>query len=116
VRVAADPGGGSALLEVADAGPGMTADVADRIFERFYRADVSRTRASGGSGLGLSIVASLVQAHGGRIELDTAPGRGALFRVVLPVDGPATQRGPGRSASEAPVPSGSSPFADQAGT
>jgi two-component system OmpR family sensor kinase len=63
----------------------MTPEVAERAFERFYRADASRTRVSGGSGLGLSIVASLVHAHGGRVELDTAPGRGAVFRVVLPV-------------------------------
>ncbi len=78
VRLRSEPG--AAVLEVADAGPGMTAKTASRVFERFYRADASRTRASGGSGLGLSIVASLVQAHGGRVELDTAPGQGATFR------------------------------------
>jgi two-component system OmpR family sensor kinase len=76
----------AAVVEVADTGPGMAPEVAERVFERFYRADASRTRASGGSGLGLSIVASLVRAHGGRVELDTAPGRGAVFRVVLPRD------------------------------
>ena len=76
---------GWAVLEVADDGPGMRPEAAERVFERFYRADASRTRASGGTGLGLSIVASLVQAHGGRVELDTAPGRGAVFRVLLPV-------------------------------
>ena len=79
---------GQVLVEVADEGPGMSADVASQVFERFYRADTSRTRASGGSGLGLSIVAALVRAFGGRLELDTAPGRGATFRVLLPVDGP----------------------------
>jgi len=73
-----------AVLEVVDHGPGMDEQTAGRAFERFYRADASRTRASGGSGLGLSIVAALVQAHGGSVELDTAPGRGATFRVVLP--------------------------------
>jgi len=85
VRVAADEG--LAIVEVTDAGPGMTKDVAARVFERFYRADASRTRASGGSGLGLSIVAALVAAHGGRLELDTAPSHGATFRVLLPVEG-----------------------------
>jgi two-component system, OmpR family, sensor kinase len=73
------------VVEVADSGPGLPAEDAARVFERFYRADASRTRTSGGSGLGLSIVASLVQAHGGRVELDTAPGRGTVFRVLLPV-------------------------------
>jgi two-component system, OmpR family, sensor kinase len=72
------------VLEVADEGPGMPPDAAARVFERFYRADASRTRASGGSGLGLSIVSSIVTAHGGRVELDTQVGRGAVFRVVLP--------------------------------
>jgi two-component system OmpR family sensor kinase len=56
------------------------------VFERFYRTDPARTRAQGGSGLGLSIVAALVAAHGGRVELDTAPGEGATFRVVLPLE------------------------------
>ena len=78
----------AALLEVTDAGPGMPSEVAQRVFERFYRADASRTRASGGSGLGLSIVASLVQAHGGTVELETAPGRGSTFRVRLPLAPP----------------------------
>ncbi|HVB27066.1 MAG TPA: HAMP domain-containing sensor histidine kinase, partial [Mycobacteriales bacterium] len=74
-----------AVLEVADTGPGMTAEDAARVFERFYRVDTSRTRASGGVGLGLSIVAALVAAHGGRVSVDTAPGAGCLFRVELPL-------------------------------
>ncbi|MGN6245965.1 MAG: sensor histidine kinase [Motilibacteraceae bacterium] len=77
----------AAVLEVADQGPGLAPEDANRVFERFYRADSSRTRASGGSGLGLSIVAALTSAHGGRVELDTAPGRGATFRVLLPLAG-----------------------------
>lgn len=81
--------GDDVLLEVADDGPGMAPDVAEHVFERFFRADASRSRASGGSGLGLSIVAALVQAHGGRVELDTAPGRGARFRVLPPRRAPA---------------------------
>ena len=73
-----------AVLEVADEGPGMEHGDAQRVFERFYRADSSRTRASGGAGLGLSIVDSLVRAHGGRVTVTTAPGRGCSFRVALP--------------------------------
>jgi signal transduction histidine kinase len=57
------------------------------VFERFYRADPARGRASGGSGLGLSIVAALVSAHGGRAEVDTAPGRGCTFHIWLPLAG-----------------------------
>jgi two-component system, OmpR family, sensor kinase len=80
----APPDGRTAVLEVSDSGPGMTADQAERVFERLYRADASRQRASGGSGLGLAIVAAIVVAHGGRVELRTAPATGAAFRVILP--------------------------------
>jgi two-component system OmpR family sensor kinase len=83
---ATDPG--VVVLSVSDEGPGLAAADAERVFERFYRADASRTRAAGGTGLGLSIVASLVAAHGGRVELTTAPGQGATFAVRLPRSGP----------------------------
>ena len=73
-----------AVLEVSDQGPGLTSEQTERIFERFYRADAVRSRENGGTGLGLAIVAALVAAHGGRVELDTAPGDGATFRVLLP--------------------------------
>ncbi|HEY1626070.1 MAG TPA: HAMP domain-containing sensor histidine kinase [Streptosporangiaceae bacterium] len=73
------------LLDVQDHGPGMTAEQADRVFERFYRADQARGRATGGSGLGLSIVAALVAAHHGVASVRTAPGKGATFRVALPL-------------------------------
>lgn len=84
--------GSEAVLEVADRGPGMAPEHGARAFERFYRADASRTRHTGGSGLGLAIVAGVAEAHGGRAALDTAPGRGTTVRVVLPVAGPATGR------------------------
>jgi two-component system, OmpR family, sensor kinase len=74
------------VLEVVDHGPGMSAEQAQHVFERFYRADQARTRATGGTGLGLAIVSALVMAHGGTVALDTAPGRGATFRVALPLD------------------------------
>ena len=73
------------LLDVQDHGPGMSSEQADRIFERFYRADQARHRSTGGSGLGLSIVAALVAAHGGVVSVRTAPGLGATFRVALPL-------------------------------
>ena len=82
VRVGTD--GDNAILEVCDEGPGMSEEDARRVFERFYRADTSRTRASGGTGLGLSIVDSLVHAHGGSVKVNTAPGRGCRFTVTLP--------------------------------
>jgi two-component system OmpR family sensor kinase len=73
------------VLDVEDDGPGMTADQAQRVFERFYRADAARNRASGGTGLGLAIVAGLVAAHGGTVSVHTAPGQGADFQVKLPL-------------------------------
>ncbi|OLB64750.1 MAG: hypothetical protein AUI10_09825 [Actinobacteria bacterium 13_2_20CM_2_72_6] len=82
------PGTPLAVLEVTDTGPGLAPDQATRVFERLYRADASRQRASGGAGLGLAIVAAIVVAHGGRVELRTRPGAGAAFRVLLPAGGP----------------------------
>jgi two-component system OmpR family sensor kinase len=81
-------------LEVVDGGPGMSQQDALRIFERFYRTDSSRARISGGSGLGLSIVDSLVHAHGGNVAVTTAPGQGCRFYVCLPriADVPAHAR------------------------
>jgi two-component system, OmpR family, sensor kinase len=78
-------GGPAVVLDVTDEGPGMTTDQAQRVFERFYRADAARNRASGGTGLGLAIVAGLVAAHGGTVSLRTAPGQGADFQVKLPL-------------------------------
>jgi signal transduction histidine kinase len=82
------------LLRVADEGPGMDPADAARAFERFYRVDASRTRAAGGTGLGLAIVSSLVAAHGGSVDLRTAPGEGAVFTLRLPRSGPATVPSP----------------------
>ena len=70
----------------------MTPEQAQRVFERFYRADQARTRTTGGSGLGLAIVRALVTAHGGAASVRTAPGRGATFRIALPLD-PEAQGG-----------------------
>jgi two-component system, OmpR family, sensor kinase len=73
-----------AFVQVRDRGPGMIPEQAERVFERFYRTDRARSPAQGGTGLGLSIVAAITAAHGGTVELDTAPGEGATFRVLLP--------------------------------
>jgi two-component system OmpR family sensor kinase len=90
LTVAQDPADPAFLvLRVADQGPGMDPADAGHAFERFFRVDTSRTRAAGGTGLGLAIVASLVAAHGGTVELTTAPGQGATFTVRLPRSGPA---------------------------
>ncbi len=82
VTVARD--GERAVVEVSDDGPGMTADQAERAFERFYRADPGRARDRGGSGLGLSIVQAVVAAHGGTASVSSAPGAGTTIRVELP--------------------------------
>ncbi len=76
---------GSAVIEVADEGPGLSPDQAARVFERFYRADPSRSRSHGGAGLGLSIVASIVGAHHGSVVAASVSGGGAVFTVRLPV-------------------------------
>ncbi|HEY1446589.1 MAG TPA: HAMP domain-containing sensor histidine kinase [Acidimicrobiales bacterium] len=82
VRV--DQIGDQAEIEVRDTGPGMPGDEANRIFERFYRSDPARTRTSGGSGLGLSIVAAIVEAHGGTVTASSAPGEGMAVTVRIP--------------------------------
>jgi two-component system, OmpR family, sensor kinase len=73
-----------AVVEVADEGPGIDRSAGSKVFERFYRMDAGRSRGRGGHGLGLSIVASIVEAHGGRCELESEPGRGATLRLILP--------------------------------
>jgi two-component system, OmpR family, sensor kinase len=83
VRV--DENGTMAEIVVKDAGPGMPSEEAARVFERFYRVDASRARNHGGSGLGLSIVAAIVAAHGGTVTAQSAPGEGMMVTVRLPV-------------------------------
>jgi heavy metal sensor kinase len=80
---------GEAVIEVKDTGPGIPAADCQRIFERFYRVDVGRSREAGGVGLGLAIARWAVEANGGRIEVESEEGRGALFRIVLPFVGAA---------------------------
>jgi two-component system OmpR family sensor kinase len=74
-----------ATISIVDHGDGIPPQIRHKIFERFWRADSSRTRETGGSGLGLAIVASIVTAHNGSIDVTETPGGGATFSVSLPV-------------------------------
>ena len=82
IRIAAD--GGKALLSVSDQGPGMTEEESVRIFDWFYRIDEARNRSHGGVALGLPLVRSIIEAHGGTVGVTTAPGEGATFTILLP--------------------------------
>ncbi len=83
INVSSD--GKNAKLTVSDTGIGIAAEDQSRIFERFYRVDKSHSKESGGTGLGLSIVKHAVQYHGGRISMDSAPGKGTSMSVILPI-------------------------------
>jgi heavy metal sensor kinase len=76
---------GHAVLEVADTGIGIPAEAVAHVFDRFFRVDQVRSREHGGAGLGLSIVKSICNAHGGEVEVESALGRGSRFRVKLPL-------------------------------
>ena len=86
VRVSVGKDDESAFVEIADSGPGLSAEELDRVFERFYRADPSRSRASGGVGLGLSIVAAVAEAHDGSVSATSTPGEGTVVRITLPLE------------------------------
>ena len=77
-------GDGSGELSVSDTGPGIAREHLPRLTERFYRVDGSRSRETGGTGLGLSIVKHVVQRHGGELQIQSEPGKGSRFRLVLP--------------------------------
>ena len=85
VDVVLDAAADRATLRVSDHGPGIDPDHAERVFDRFFRADPGRSRDRGGSGLGLAIAASVVQAHGGDVHHEPTPGGGATFVVTLPL-------------------------------
>ena len=83
VRLRRVPGRGGAV-DRATAAPGIPHDEQRRIFERFYRAENARARNVRGSGIGLALVKHIAEAHGGRVEVESAPGRGATFTVYVP--------------------------------
>jgi heavy metal sensor kinase len=83
VRIVVRDGRRGPTVEVVDTGPGISPEHRDRVFDRFYRIDKARSRDFGGAGLGLSIARWAVEAHGGRIDLDSAEGRGSTFRITL---------------------------------
>jgi len=87
IRVSVDDAAERAMIEVVDHGEGIPPQIREKIFQRFWRADTSRTRETGGSGLGLAIVSSIVAAHNGTVDVVETPGGGATFRVSLPLAG-----------------------------
>jgi len=84
IPVSATLAGGFLQVNVADTGIGISPADIPRIFERFYRVDKARSREAGGTGLGLSIVKHIVQAHGGRVWVESAPGSGSVFSFTIP--------------------------------
>ncbi len=84
VGVRDTPSGSVSVIEIRDHGQGIPESETNKIFERFYRADTSRTRETGGSGLGLAIVAAIVGSHGGTVQVADTDGGGATLVVSLP--------------------------------
>ena len=85
ITLALRPEPGAVVIEVRDTGIGISPQDQNRIFERFYRADKSRSSTTGGSGLGLAIAKAIVETHGGSISLESRPGEGSLFSIHLPL-------------------------------
>lgn len=107
LAVEVDREGGYGQLSIIDHGEGIPPQLREKIFQRFWRADTSRTRDTGGSGLGLAIVAGIVANHDGHVEVVETPGGGATFRVSLPLfhSAPATTQ----STDAAPPAEGGAP-------
>ncbi|MBL8589192.1 MAG: two-component sensor histidine kinase [Methylobacteriaceae bacterium] len=84
IELSAGRADGEAFLIVRDFGPGVAAEHLPRLTERFYRVDAGKSRAQGGTGLGLALVKHIIARHGGRLAIDSHPGQGATFRVTIP--------------------------------
>jgi two-component system, OmpR family, sensor kinase len=100
----------TSVVTIADDGPGLDPEQVSKVFERFYRAEASRSRTHGGAGLGLSIVAAIVAAHGGDVSAASEPGGGTSITIRLPAamaDSDAL-----RSAADEPVGPGCDPTTD----
>jgi two-component system sensor histidine kinase BaeS len=106
VRVVARRAGDDVEVTVADSGEGIPPEHLPHVFERFYRADRSRSRATGGAGIGLAVVRQLVEAHGGRVAVESTPGQGTTMRFTLPIAAldPRRARPDGAAASPNAVP------------
>jgi len=89
VKLSARAEGSQVVLQVQDSGIGISKADQQRVFDRFYRVDKSRSRGGGGSGLGLAIVKKIVENHGGTISVESTPGEGSTFRIILPRHSPA---------------------------
>lgn len=89
LEVGVDPTGRYGVISIVDHGEGIPPQLREKIFQRFWRADTSRTRETGGSGLGLAIVAGIVAKHDGHVEVLETPGGGATFRVSIPLSQPS---------------------------
>jgi len=101
----------TAVIEVEDSGRGISEEDQAHLFERLYRTQSAEKDHVPGTGLGLTIVKAIVEAHGGRISVRSELGQGTTFRVELPIRAPAAQAGPGVAPSE-PEANGSAPLAD----
>jgi two-component system phosphate regulon sensor histidine kinase PhoR len=98
VRIMAERRNGSIEVRVADTGVGIPPEALPRLFERFYRVDPARSRDGGGTGIGLAIARSVVEAHGGTIRAESEPGKGSTFTFDVPIapsttDEPTTTNG-----------------------
>ncbi len=97
VTLALHRNGSQAMIDIADTGIGLTPEEQERIFTRFYRAAPARSQGGGGAGLGLCIAQSIAQAHGGKIQVQSSPGRGSTFTVALPAESDTSGEEPGDS-------------------
>lgn len=85
IKISIERKGETAILSVKDTGPGIPPEEQEKVFQRFFRSQEARSAGQGGSGLGLSIAKSIAEAHGGKLELESTPGEGSVFRVYLPL-------------------------------
>jgi two-component system sensor histidine kinase BaeS len=103
IAVKLEARGAYAVIEISDTGIGIAPEHLGRIFDRFWRAPEARVAAAGGSGVGLAVVADLVRAHDGRVEVSSRPGRGSVFSVFVPLSERPLVRAPAHRRAPTPV-------------